>query len=207
MGLLNNKGFEMKKYQLISSVILLTLISTTAQADNNGFYIGTDVNTLSIGDDNLKVTNKDKSEKSYKNFDSSQISFKAGYQHFKNNRVEFYYRHNKLEGDNGDITTKTFGVNYEWAFSSIATDKLIPYALIGIGGGKASSSYVKSVDNAEVGEGSLGLGVHYQFTPHLDMQLGYTITSTGFDKFDNKSTDETSVIEQNKIIIGLAYKF
>ena len=197
----------MKKYQFISSVILMALVSTTAQANRDGFYLGTDVNTISLGDDNLKITNKDNSEKSYKNFDGSQISFKAGYQHFKNNRVEFYYRHNKLEGDNGDITTKTFGVNYEWAFSSIATEKLIPYALIGIGGGKASSSQIKAVDNAEVGEANLGFGVHYQFTPHIDMQVGYTLTSTGFDAFDNTTTDKTSTIDQNRVILGVTYKF
>ena len=197
----------MKNYKFLHYVTLVALLSTASYANSDGFYIGTDVNTVSIGDDDLKVTNKDKSEKNYKNFVSSQISFKAGYQHFKNNRVEFYYRHNKLEGDKGDITTKTFGVNYEWAFSSIATDKLIPYALIGIGGGKASSSYVKAVDKAEVGEANLGLGVHYQFTQHLDMQVGYTLTSTGFDKFDNKTTDKTSTIDQNRVILGIAYKF
>ncbi len=196
----------MKKNKILYSAILLALMSSLSHADNNAFYIGAETSLVSIGNDDLTITNKDKSTKTYNKIDSSHCNIKVGYQHFKNNRVEIYFRQNVLDTKAGDITTKTLGINYEWAFSSIATDKFIPYVVLGFGGGEASSK-IKSTDKAGVGEGSLGIGVHYQFNENLDFQAGYTVSSTGFDEFDNDTTDKTSTIDQDKLVFGVSYKF
>jgi len=197
----------MKHYRFLHNVILMALLSTVAHANSNGFYIGADTTIVNFGKEDLTITNKDKSEKKYKDIDASHCNIKVGYQHFDKNRIEFYYRNNQLDSKGGNIETKTFGINYEWAFSSLATETITPYLLIGIGGGEATSKKRTEVDKAEVGEGNLGVGIHYQVTPNTDIQLGYTITSTGFDNFDNDTTDKTSTIDQNKIILGVAYKF
>ncbi len=198
----------MKKYQFLNSVILVTLLSTPSHANSeDGFYVGFDSTVANLGDESIKITNKDKSTKNYKEIDYDHCNIKVGYQHFQGNRIEFYYRHNNLNAKEGDITTKTYGFNYEWAFSSLGSDTIVPYILIGIGGGKVSSSKIKSIDKAEAGEANLGIGIHYKFNKNIDMQMGYSLTSTGFDKFDNKTTDDTSVIDQNQLLLGLSYKF
>jgi opacity protein-like surface antigen len=197
----------MKRYKLLQSVVLITLLSTASQANNDGFYVGVDASMISLGDDSLKITNKDKSTKTYNDVESSHANIKVGYQHFKNNRVELYYRCNTLDTNAGEIKTKTIGINYEWAFSSLSTEKLTPYVLIGIGGGETKSSKLKELDKAEVGEATFGLGVHYHFNENIDLQVGYNHISKGFDAFDNKTTDETSTIDSDSITLGVAYKF
>jgi len=197
----------MKHYKLVQTLTLIALLSTLSHANNNGFYIGADTSIASFGDQSLKITNKDKSTKTYKDIESSHCNIKVGYQHFKGNRVELYYRNNNLDTKAGDITTQTLGINYEWAFSSLSSDTITPYLSVGFGGGEASSKKIKSIDKAEVGEGSLGIGIHYQYNQNVDFQLGYTATSTGFDNFDDKTIDETSTIDQDKVMLGLSYKF
>jgi len=197
----------MKNYKFLSNLIFLALLTTLSHANSDGFYVGTDASIMLFGDDDLEITYKDGTKKNHKDINSFHYNMKIGYQHFNNNRLEFYYRKNKLDNSKEEIKTKTFGINYEWAFSSLATETIIPYALIGIGGGEVSSSNIKALDNAEVGEANLGVGIHYQFNENMDFQVGYTFTSTGFDNFDNKTTDETSTIDQNKVVVGVAYKF
>jgi len=197
----------MRRYNFLHSAILIALLGTLSHANSDGFYIGAETTIAGFGDESLKVTNKDKTTTTYKDIEYGHCNIKVGYQHFQGNRVEFYYRYNNLDPKVGDITTKTFGINYEWALSSLSTEKVVPYILIGFGGGKASSSKVKSIDKAEVGEGNLGFGVRYQFNQNIDMQVGYKHTATGFDKFDNDTTDKTSTIDQNSMMLGVAYKF
>jgi len=197
----------MKTYKLLHYLTFLTLVTSISYANSDGFYIGTDVTLASFGDQSLKITNKDKSTQTYKDIDSGHGAIKVGYQHFDGNRVELYYRNNNLDTKAGDITTETVGINYEWAFSSLSSETITPYLLLGFGGGKATSSKIKTIDGAEAGEGSLGLGIHYQYNENLDFQLGYLATSTGFDNFDDKTIDKTSTIDQNKVMIGLSYKF
>jgi len=197
----------MKKYTVLQTLTLMALLSTLSLANENGFYVGIDTTIANFGDQFLKVTNKDKSIKTYKDIESVHCDLKIGYQHYDGNRVELYYRNNQIDTKAGDITTETFGINYEWAFSSLSSQAVTPYLLIGIGGGKASSKKIKAIDNAEAGEGSLGIGIHYQYNQNVDLQLGYTATSTGFDNFDNKTVDETSTIDQDKVVLGISYKF
>jgi opacity protein-like surface antigen len=197
----------MKQYKLLQTLTLTALFSTFTLANDNGFYIGVDTSIISFGDQSLKITNEDKSTKNYKDIESCHGDIKVGYQHFDGNRVELYYRHNELDTKAGDITTQTYGINYEWAFSSLSSETITPYLLIGFGGGEASSSKITAVDNAETGEGSFGLGIHYQYNKNVDFQIGYTATSTGFDGFDDEEIDKTSTIDQDKIMVGLSYKF
>jgi len=197
----------MKNYKLLQAITLIALLSTLSYANSNGFYIGTDTTITDFGEQSLKVTNSDKSTKTYKDIDSSHCNIKMGYQHFHGNRLELYYRHNELDTKEGDIVTETVGINYEWVFSSISSETIKPYLLIGFGGGEATSSKIKSIDKAEAGEGSFGIGIHYQYNENIDLQLGYTAISTGFDNFDDKDVDETSTIDQDKIIVGISYKF
>ena len=53
----------MKRYKLLQSVVLITLLSTAGQANNDGFYVGVDVSMLSLGDDSLKLQIKIKVQK------------------------------------------------------------------------------------------------------------------------------------------------
>ena len=197
----------MKKYQLLNKITLIALLSTLSHANSDGFYMGADFTLASFGDQSLKITNNDKSTTNYKNIDTSHGAIKVGYQHFDGNRVEIYYKNNTIDTKAGDITSETVGINYEWALSSLASETITPYILVGLGGGEATSKKIKAIDGAEVGEGSLGVGIHYQYNENLDFQLGYLVTGTGFDKFDDKNVDETSNIDQDKIILGLSYKF
>ena len=121
--------------------------------------------------------------------------------------MELYYQHHELDAKEGDFSTESIGVNYEWGFSSIASDKWIPYVCVGFGAGKTSSSKLKSIDKADMAEGALGLGVRYQFTKNMDGQVGYKYTQIVIDSFNDKDTDDVSKIGQNNVIFALNYKF
>jgi len=197
----------MKTYNFLHSAILIALFSTLSQANSDGIYIGVDSTVISFGKESLKVTNKDKTIKTYKDVESSHCNIQIGYQHSENNRVELYFRDRKLDTKVGDISTKTFGINYEWAFSSLSSGKVIPYALIGAGAGEVSSSKLKHLDKADVIEINFGAGIHYQFNPNIDLKIGYNHTDTAFGDFDDKNTDKMSEIGQDSIVLGIAYKF
>ncbi len=197
----------MRKHSILQGVILLSLLTGASYANSDGFYVGAEANLILLGDDSFTLTNKDATTRTYNRVEGSHANIKIGYQHFKNNRVELYYRYNNFDTNVGDIVTKTFGINYEWAFSSLSTKKLTPYALIGIGGGEAKSSSIKALDNAEVGEANFGVGIHYCLNEHIDFQAGYARIYTGFDAFDNQTTDKTSAIAQDNFIVGASYKF
>ncbi len=191
----------------LHNLILLALLGTVNHANSDGLYIGVDTSIVSFEKETLKVTNKDKSTKTYKDVESTHCSIQVGYQHFDNNRVELYFRDRTLDTKVGDISSKTFGLNYEWGFSSISTEKIMPYALIGVGAGESSSSKLKHLDKADVIEVNFGAGIHYQFNQNIDLKVGYSHTDTAFGDFDDKETDEMSDIAQDSIVLGLAYKF
>jgi len=198
----------MKNYKFLHTVILIPLLgSIMAHANSDGFYIGAETSIISFGKESLEVTKKNKSKKTYKDVESTHCNIQVGYQHFDNNRVELYYRNRNLETKVGDISAKTFGVNYEWGFSSIATEKIMPYALIGVGTGESTSSKVKHIDKADVIEVNFGAGIHYQYNENIDLKVGYNHTDTAFGDFDDKETDEMSDIGQDSIVLGVTYKF
>ncbi len=196
----------MNNYKFLQSAMLLTLLSTGSYANSDGFYIGANASLVSLGDDSITTKDKDKTKTTYHDVSSSGFSLKTGYQHFNRNRVELYLRVNKLDSDEGYVTMQTVGVNYEWGFSSLSSEKLLPYASVGVGFGDASSKKLKLVDDVDVGEMTVGLGVRYQFNEKIDAQIGFQHIATGFEDYD-KTTDDVSVVAQNNIMVSVAYKF
>ncbi|GEM_PF-6639896 len=198
----------MKRYRLLDKFILLVLLGSVVQAHSDGFYVGVDGALLSFKKDSMKVEKSDKSRTTYHDIKSSHYgALKVGYQHFKHNRVELYFRKNKLDSREGDITLESYGVNYEWGFSSLSTQSLMPYLAVGVGVGKSSSDELEPIDNVGIGEVSFDIGVHYQFTTNIDAQIGYRRINTIFDNLDDYKDDEVSAIGQNSFILALTYKF
>lgn len=197
----------MKKYKFLQSAMLVTLITTVGQANDNGFYVGANAAFITLGDDSMNVEHKGKTQTTYHKISSLNYGVKIGYQHFEGNRVELYFRQNNLDSKEGDISTQTMGINYEWAFSSFASENLLPYTSVGVGFGKASSSDLKDIDDVGVGEVTFGLGAHYQYAENVDFQVGYQYIKTGFTGSDDKKIANDPEIGQNNIIVGMNYKF
>ena len=197
----------MNSKKLLQSVILTSLLVTTTQANSDGVYIGIESSAITFGKDSLKITNKDKSSITHKEIKNTHYNIKIGYQHFKNNRVEVYYRNNNIDTLLGELSQDIYGINYEWAFSCLTKNHVTPYLLLGIGGGEVTSKKLKNLYKSEIGEGNFGLGIHYQLNENIDVQVAYNYIATGFDKFDNKTTDKTSIMGQDSFILGLSYKF
>jgi len=197
----------MKIYKYSKSIILLALMASYAQANSNGVYVGLDASLITLGEDSMNVEKKDKSRETYHEISGSSYNLKVGYQHFDGNRVELYYRHHELDAKEGDFSTESIGLNYEWGFSSLASEKWMPYVAVGFGAGEVSSSKLKSIDNSDMAEATLGFGVRYQFTKNIDGQVGYKYTSTVIDNFQDETTDEISEIGQNNIMFAVNYKF
>jgi hypothetical protein len=101
----------MKIYKLTNTIILLSLLTTLSHSNSDGIYIGVGSSIIDIGDDSMKVENKDKSKSTYHNISGPFHSIKVGYQHFDKNRVELYFRGHKLEAKEGDFDTKSIGIN------------------------------------------------------------------------------------------------
>jgi len=199
----------MNNSKILRNAVLLTLLGTvTTYANSDGFYIGANASLIPLGDESMTLEYKDKPKITYNDISAYNFSLKTGYQHFKGNRVELYYRQNELDTKEGDISTQTFGVNYEWGFSSLSSDKLLPYASVGFGVGKASSKKLKTVDDVDVGEINFGLGVHYQFNENIDFQVGYEHISTAFIISDNdKNAKSEPGVGQNNVMASVSYKF
>jgi len=197
----------MKIYKLTNTIILLTLLSTLSQANSDGIYIGVGSSIMDVGDDSLKVENKDKTKSTYHDISGPFHSIKVGYQHFDKNRVELYFRGHQMEAKEGDFNTKSVGINYEWGFTSLASEKLMPYVSLGLGAGEISSSDLKAIDKADMGEIIFGIGVRYQITENIDAQLAYNHTGMIIDNFHDEETDEVSSLCQRNVMLGFNYKF
>ncbi|MCK5855071.1 MAG: outer membrane beta-barrel protein [Sulfurovaceae bacterium] len=78
---------------------------------------------------------------------------------------------------------------------------------MGLGFGESSSTKLKAVDNVDVGEITFGIGVRYQFNENIDAQIGYQYISTGFDRPDDKNIANELDVDQDNIMLSVAYKF
>jgi len=208
----------MRKNIVLKSILVASL-TTMMQADENcyanGVYVGVSSAFLSFGGDSLDVETFNKDGKrtnkvTYQDISSFPTEFKVGYQHYAGNRVEIYVRNNEIETDGGDIDVRTFGINYEFGFASISSgSKLLPYISLGVGTGEASSDKLKKVDDTDVAEFNIGLGMHYQVNKNLYATFGYAHDTTIFH--DGKDNDnniiEFSSAGTNTLKLGVSYHF
>ena len=201
--------------KLLKSMVIISLVTTSylsAETSSNGVYIGLDTAFINIGNDTLDITTYDsdenqKSKKHYRDVTSINYGFKLGYQHFDKNRVEILINDKKINTDVGDITATTFGVNYEWGFTSFSSGNVLPYLLVGVDAGQAKFNNFeladKEVDTFGV---KLGLGIRYNVNENIDAKIGYIHSSTAFGDFENDKGDITA-INQDKVDFGITYKF
>ncbi len=202
--------------KILKSVAILGLIFNTlplmASENSNGFYLGMDTSFINMGDDTLDITTYDsdgnkKSKNSYKDVTSISYAFKIGYQHFDKNRVEISVKDNKISTDVGNIMGTTFGINYEWGFTSFETEHVLPYLLVGFDGGRADLSKFEFKDKkVDMVSANLGIGIRYNVNENVDAKIGYLHSSTGFGDFENEKGDVQG-INQDKVEFGLTYKF
>ena len=201
--------------KLLKSMVIVTLATSSyllAESSSNGLYIGLDAAFINIGDDTLDITTYDsnenqKSKKHYRDVTSINYGFKLGYQHFDKNRVEVVINDKKINTDVGDITATTFGINYEWGFTSFSSGNVLPYLLLGVDAGQAKFNNFKLADKTVDTFGvNLGLGIRYNINENVDAKIGYIHNSTAFGNFENDKGDITA-INQNKIDFGFTYKF
>ena len=87
---------------------------------------------LDVGDDSLKIENKEKIKSTYHYISGPFHSIKVGYQHFDRNRVKLYFKGHQIEEKEGDFNTKSVGLHYKWSFTSLASKKLMPYVSLGL---------------------------------------------------------------------------
>jgi len=166
--------------------ILLNVVTVSATPRDNGFYVGLSTSCCSSATNYIETTatinanGKHLNEKKRLHSDSSiwPLELKVGYKHLNNNRFEIFRRNTDIDlkyGDEGTITSKTIGVNYEWGLNSIASlnKKILPFISLGYGWGSATSSSkhikLKKSDSKEL---DFALGVHYQLSKHFDTTLG-----------------------------------
>jgi len=198
-------------------LIAISVATAYANPRDDGFYTGISAGVIKLGGDSYEETSIStgtSNTTTYKDVESSSLTLKIGYQHFKNNRVEIYRRRNDIDTDSGKVSSDTVGINYEWGFSSLTAPnnkKLLPYISFGYGKGSASTNSTRlklvSTDASEV---ELGLGVHYQIGRHLDTTIGYYHRSTSLDDnhiptASNNFFDANATT--NSIEAGVSYHF
>ena len=203
---------------IVVKTMLLASLTTMIQADENcygnGIYIGASSGFLNFGGDSLVVetvkAGKSTNKVTYQDVDNSPTEFKVGYQHYVGNRVEIYAKNNEIDTDGGDIDVQTFGINYEFGFASLSSgSKLLPYLSLGVGSGKASSDKLKKVDDTNVIEFDMGLGIHYQVNENIYAMFAYAHDMIIFDdvKDSTNANYEISNTATNTLKVGVSYHF
>jgi len=202
--------------QILKSVAILGLIFNTfplnASDNSNGFYMGVDTAFINIGDDTLDITTYDsdgnkKSKKQYKDVTSISYGLKIGYQHFDKNRIELSVKDTKISTNVGNIKGVTIGINYEWGFTSLETEHVLPYLSIGSDGGRAELSKFKFKDKkSDMASTNFGVGIRYNVNKNVDAKIGYLHSNTVFGDFENEKGDVQG-ISQDKLEFGVTYKF
>ena len=180
----------------------------------DSFYGGIDSGFLSFGGDSLHietiVNNKSQNRQTFSDISSAPITLNVGYQHYSGNRVEIYAKYDDIDTDGGKISTDTYGVNYQFGFASLSDGgKLMPYILIGAGKGSADASKLKKMDDTDITEINLGVGIHYQFTKAIYGSFSYMNNTMIFDNVkDSKSTTfDVSDLTANTLHVGVEYHF
>ena len=85
----------------------------------------------------------------------------------------------------------------------------MPYILIGGGAGSGDASKLQQMDNADVIEINLGVGMHYQFTQAIYGSFGYMNNTMIFDNANNKKGDtfDFSDVTTNTLHVAVSYHF
>lgn len=162
-----------KKVMLIASLCLLAPAHAySADGESmrsSGWYGGISTGVANIGGSVLTTSNQNI------DIDTSDtpLMLKAGYVTESENRVEVYYKNDSIgikDGDGDDIEASSFGVNYQWGFSSLSSERMIPY--IRVGGGLGSAEIDGVGDDLTFAEFDVGAGVHYDMTDNLGLSAG-----------------------------------
>ncbi len=175
----------MKKTIIIFSTLLIVATANAAPRDN-GFYIGLSTSCCSAATNYIETTadinptgnHFDKEKSLHSSSSIWPLEIKAGFKHFNNNRLEVFRRNTDIDlknGDEGTITSKTLGINYEWGISSLASSnkKVLPFISLGYGWGNATSTSTKiKLSKSDSIELDFALGIHYQLSKHFDTTLG-----------------------------------
>jgi len=204
--------------KIAKSGVLTLLLMGTLQAENvhysDAFYGGIDGGFLSFGGDSLHietvVNDKSQNKQTFSDISGAPITLSAGYQHFNGNRIEIYAKYDDIDTDGGTISTNTYGINYQFGFASLSDGgKLMPYLLIGAGTGTADAKKFKKIDNADIVEVNLGVGIHYQFSEAIYGSFSYLNNTMIFDNVkDSKSnTLDISDLTSNTLHVGVEYHF
>ena len=135
------------------------------------------------------------------------IGFGMHYQVNENIYALFGYAHDTIIfDDRKDNENK----NYEFGFASLSSgSKLLPYLSLGVGSGKASSDKLKKVDDTNVIEFDMGLGIHYQVNENIYAMFAYGHDMIIFDdvKDSTNANYEISNTATNTLKVGVSYHF
>ena len=177
-------------YKTILATSLFLFASTHAySADNESmssskWYAGISTGVVNVGGN--AVVDNGYSNRAF-DIDTSDdpLTLKVGYVTESQNRIEVYYKDDSVgfEDDSIDIETSSFGINYQWGISSLASEKMIPYLRVGGGLGSATTEGESDLTMAEF---DMGAGVHYDMTDNLGLSAGvYRRAIAVADDYDN----------------------
>lgn len=200
---------------LLSSVLLATIVHATenvsterltASTKDSGWYVGANIGLLNFGGE-VMIDNGYNEETYDVDTEDKPMILKVGYVTESENRIELYFKNDSIEaeeqGTHIDMyDTSTFGINYQWGISSLSTNEMLPYIRVGIGFGSAELEG-KTVDFDAI-DFDLGLGVHYQVTPNIDLSGGIYRRAVGIN---SESSDTIIISAVNGIEIGANYHF
>lgn len=203
---------------LFLTLLFVASMATEANANSrdDGFYIGLSTSFFGFGGDSYTEDPRLQNKIIY-DADDFQTTFKVGYQHFKKNRIEIYARENDIEAHvgstatkAGDISTKTFGVNYEWGIASAknVNQKMMPFISLGYGRGTAkSTSTTLLLKKATVNEFEAKIGLRYQLGNNFDVNLNYSHKFIDFLDVKNSSGVVGADTSLNTLGVGINYHF
>ena len=177
-------------YKTILATSLLLFASAHAySADNYGtqsskWYAGMSTSVVNMGG---SLAEDDGYSSQTYDVDTSDdpLTLKVGYITETQNRIEAYYKNDSFgpEDSSRHIETSSFGANYQWGISSLASDKMMPY--LRVGGGIGTAEFVGESDLTMV-ELDVGAGVHYGMTDNLGLSAGvYRRAIAVADDYDN----------------------
>ena len=206
----------MTKKLLLSTLLLASVANATESTESSivssgstkasGWYAGVGIGVMNWGgevtiDDGYYDTTYDVDT------EDKPMMLKVGYVTESENRIELYFKNDSIEaeeqGTHIDMyDTSTFGINYQWGISSLSTNEMLPYIRVGIGFGSAEAEGA-TVDLDAI-DFDLGLGMHYQVAPNVDLSVGIYRRAVGIS---SENSDTTIISAVNGIEIGANYHF
>ena len=181
-------------------------VVSNASTKASGWYAGVGMGLVNWGG-SVTVDNGYSTQTIDNDTEDKPMMLKVGYVTQSENRVELYYKKDSIDTTNASnqdrpFDTSTFGINYQWGLSSLSTNEMLPYIRVGIGFGSGDADWIANDLNAI--DFDIGLGVHYQVAPKIDVSAGIYRRAVGIST-DN--SDDSVIAAMNGVEIGANYHF